>query len=467
MSTELNQVLDSLKSIQESNTKIENRLTEVEKSSQETRTSFLQGVPFARRGESALTSRGFQFSRVVGVRAKKLDPNFAKVELDLVRRVQDEYVARGFYTKEDASSFCVPLGSELISQSDHGMEKLADEIGQVLKAGVHGADPEEMRYIKRTLGWQDAGSGAELVPPPVFGEPIQLLRNQEVFMKLGCRLIPFPPSGRITWPRFTGATTGYWIGTGASNRSATLSEFTTGDLVLQVKKLGVRCRVPNEMFRFPTVSVEQVLRMDMMKTAALTLDKSLLDSGLGGALEPKALVNYGIQSHTATTVGVNGNTIEPEDILQMVGKVEEKNITFGGWVGRPLLYSHLGNKRADAVTAGDRRGQFLFNMLREFQPNNVDVTNNMVGQLEGYPFMKSNQVSNTVSKGSASNLSYLLGGDFTKYVLALSGVMEIAVSNQGDTNFPEDQTEIRLIMWADGAPEYVEAFIRCNELAYQ
>src|SRR5690606_15757100 len=113
--------------------------------------------------------------------------------------------------------------------------------------------------------------------PPVFGEPIELLRNQEVFMNLGARVIPFPASGRATWPRLTNATTAHWLGTGKNDRDLIPSEPESGDLVLQAKKLGVFVKIPNELFRFPTVSVEQIIRADMMKSAALRLDRSFLD----------------------------------------------------------------------------------------------------------------------------------------------------------------------------------------------
>lgn len=428
--------------------------------------------PFVRSGESALTSRGFQMCRVVGLILNKIPKEMAKVEIDLCQRTAKEYVERGLYTKDAAGSMVLPLSSQLMCEAHPDMETFAREVAEVLSAGVAGADPHEMTRLhkqfyggrQKALNWQDESGLGVFVGPPVQGEPIELLRNQEIFMRAGARVVPFPPSGRIMWPRMTGSTTGYWVGTGTSSRTITASEPTSGDLVLQAKKLGVKVDVPNELFRFPSVSVEQLLRADMMKTAALTLDKSLLEA-VGSQLEPKGLINYpNILTHTPRTVTADGNRLEAEDILEIIAKVEEENGVFGAWVGRPLLYAALANRRADAVTAGDRKGQFLFNMLREMQPGNADVTNNSVGSLEGYPFYKSNQISKTREKGSSTNLSYLLGGDFTKMMVALSGVMEMLVTNVGDTNFADDKSSIRLITWADAAPEYEESFIWVDDL---
>lgn len=434
--------------------------------------------PHIREGESIMTSRGFQMSRIVGAMNKKLDKSFCKVELELCDRIKKDYEERGFYRREEQGSVLVPFSSDLMLQTAPDAHGLVKEVADTMAAGVAGYDPDEadrvitrayghrspLGTINKTLSWTTAGSGAELVGPPVFGEPIELLRNQAVFMKAGAKVIPFPPSGRIVWPRFTGATTAYWLNTGANNRSITTSEITTGDLVLTVKKLGIRVTVPNELFRFPTVSVEQVLRMDMTREAGLKMDRAFLE-GVGSAAEPKGLLNYdNIVTHTAGTVGTDGNTLEPEDIMTMIGKVEEKNLTFNTWVGRPLLYAQLANKRADAVSAGDKKGPWMFNILRDGVASTRDVTNNSTGKLEGYDFHKSNQVSNTRSKGSASNLTYLLGGDFSQYMIAMSGVMEFFVSQQGENYFSEDQTAIRLITWVDGAPRYEEAFVLCDTL---
>lgn len=428
--------------------------------------------PFARKGESILSSRGFQFSRVIGVMAGKMDPENAKVERELCDRLNKEYVNSGHFTKHDNKSVVVPLSTALMGKGNEGMEQFAEEIAEVVKAGVLGADLDEMRHfyaktygrVNKTLSWQSESALGALVGPPVFGEPIELLRNQEVFMKAGAKVLPFPPSGRITFPRFTGSTTGYWVGSGANDRSITASEPTTGDVVLQVKKLGVYVSVPNELFRFPTVSVEQILRQDMMKTAALKMDKAFLE-GVGSATQPKGIINYdNINAYTASTVGTDGNTFEPEDVLRMIGTVEEQNVDFGSWIMRPLMYSAIGNRRADATSPGDKKGMFLFNVLREMQAATNTPTNNVVGQLEGYPVFKSNQVGKDRTKGASSTLSYILGGNFEQYMIALSGVMEMLITNVGDTNFQNDQSTIRLITWCDGAPRHEEAFILCDSL---
>src|SRR5581483_11579721 len=98
------------------------------------------------------------------------------------------------------------------------------------------------------------------VAPPIQGELIELFRNREVFMRAGARAMPMPPNGRIVFPRHTGPSSAYFIG---ENTSITTSEQTSGDLTLQAKKLAARVTVPNELFRFSSVSMEMFLRDDI------------------------------------------------------------------------------------------------------------------------------------------------------------------------------------------------------------
>ena len=148
----------------------------------------------------------------------------------------------------------------------------------------------------------------------------------------------------------------------------------------------------------------------------------------------------------------------------MIAKVEEKNANFVSWVGRPLLWAYIANKRADAVTASDGKGMFLFNVLRSMQEDQ-GLKRTEAGTLQGYPFHKSTQVSNTRTRGSGTtNNSYLLGGDFSDYIIALSGAVEFAATNVGDTPFQQDQTWLRAILAHDGAPRREASFILCDNL---
>lgn len=419
---------------------------------------------FIRKGEDVMGSRGYSFLKLMGVAAGVIPAEKAKLEVNVHNKVNEVYKNMGF-TKAEPNTIVAPFSTKHLSIEDNEPELVA-ELRDVICAGVSGYDPEEVRELRmkhwgrtKAMSWIDETTGGSTVAPPMMGELIELFRNNEALMAAGARDIGMPPQGRITFPRQTGASTAYFVGESVAITDSTPG---TGDLVLSAKKLGVLVKIPNELFRFATISIEQFIREDISRVMALRLDKELLE-GAGSAVAPKGLINYaGIQTHTASSPDTNGDRLEPQDIGAMVGKVEERNANFTGWIMRPRLYGGLLNRRADAITAGDSRGPFVFNMFRDYKDNFNYARG--VGSLEGYKAVKTTQIANDRVKAAGTDLTYLLGGDFTDYIMALGGLIEFTMSNVGDTPIANDQTWVRGIQYVDGAPRHEASFIWCDDL---
>jgi len=417
-----------------------------------------------REGEDPLTSRGYSYLKLFGAMNKVIPWSEAKVEHDMHERLQKCYVVDGSYKKAADNSVLSPMCSEHLMGVD---ESLGKEVRQVLKAGIYGADPEEVMAqrikqwgVQKALSWIDVTTGGALVSPPMQGELIELLRNNECLIQAGARDIGMPPNGRITFPRQTSATTAYFIG-----ESQTIADSTpgTGDLMLSAKKLAVLCKIPNELFRFSSVSVEQFVRDDIAQVMALRLDKALLEDP-GSNVAPKGLINYAnINTVNATTTGANGDTFQPQDAMAMISAVEEVNATFKSWIMRPIMFSKISSRRADAATPGDQAGPFVFNLIREMGDNML-LNRGKSGSLVGYPVIKSTQVSKTRVKSGGTTLTYILGGDFSDFIIALGGVIEFVTSTQGDTPISQDQTWVRGIQYVDGGPRHEASFVLCDQL---
>jgi HK97 family phage major capsid protein len=186
------------------------------------------------------------------------------------------------------------------------------------------------------------------------------------------------------------------------------------------------------------------------------------DDLIGSSITPKGLINYsGITSYTSLGTAADahsGYPIHPADPTNMIGNVEEKNATFRSFIMRPLLWATLVNRRADAVSAGDRQGPFMFNILRD-PGMDLGVDRLKVGVLNGYPVYKSTQLSTTRTRGNGTtNNTYVLGGDFSDFLIAMGGALEFQVSTQGDTPFVADQTWFKGVMYYDGAPRHEASF---------
>lgn len=420
------------------------------------------GSPHIRKGEDPMSSRPFRFLKLFGAISGKYRHDEAKLEVNTMKSF--EKGLRDFNWAPSEGGVSAPLGMAYLPD-DFAASEDCRVLKSMIMAGAAGADPQEVEWTrqkayrsmrnKATQSWLDETLGGPLVAPPEFGEIIELLRNQEALVNAGARTIQLPAQGTVVFPRITSPST---AGTYSENVAITSSTVGTGHLTLSAKKIAAIIEVPNELFRFATASAEAVLRADMTKTLALQADLYFLEGNGTNANVPRGILNYpNVNSYTAGVTGANGDTLQPEDGYAMEAIVEENNAMMEGWIMRPTLWSKIGGFRADAVTAGDAAGQFVQSLFRA-----------MGDRLDpawcGFPITKTNQISKSLVKGTATNLTYILGGMFSDYLIGLFGAIEFLATNVGDTPFRNDLTWIRGIMLGDAGPRHEAAFVKCMNL---
>jgi hypothetical protein len=142
----------------------------------------------------------------------------------------------------------------------------------------------------------------------------------------------------------------------------------------------------------------------------------------------------------------------------MEGKLPDAVVAPTAWVFRKNFYSVLMNRRADAATAGDQKGPFMFFRSRASAAEPPPL------ELYGTKVVRSAQVSNTRVKGSGNNLTYVLLGYFPDWIVARMGVMEFLASGLGDTALQNDQTYLRGIQHLDAGPRHAASFVLCDQL---
>ena len=424
------------------------------------------GVPWARHGEDPMTSRGFSFMKMLGVITGATPRDDAKVEIDVANRLSQVYVKEmgaGGYTPsglghDGVNRFLCPLSTGFMQEKVVSPE-FRKEMRQVVRAGMDGADHDEMSWIRRkqltsmgygtkALSWLNELTGGALVAPPEMGELIELLRNKEALVNAGARVVPLPPQGRLQYPRQTAASQTYWVG---ENTPIPDSNIGTGVVTLQAKKLAVRINAPNELIRFASPAAEALMRDDMTKSLALALDLAGLEGG-GGDHRPRGIINMpNINRLNSSTQTANGDALVGKDIYRMVAAIEESNAEFEAFVMRPKTLYKYYQLRADAVAQGDSAGPFLFNLIRE-------AGDGIKPALAGHKVITSTQVSQSRSKGSATNLTYVAFGMWSDLLIGMFGAIEFAATTQGDTAFANDQTWVRGILSADIAARHEAAF---------
>jgi HK97 family phage major capsid protein len=427
------------------------------------------GTPNIRTGEDPMSSRGYSFLKMLGVMSGIVSPENAKVEIGVAERLHNclcrdagsnayEYGGRG-------NKFLAPLATSFL----HDNFVPADfrrEMKSLIHAGVDRADFGEMKwmktkelmnmgYDKKALSWLNEFTGGSLVAPPEMGELIELLRNKEALVNAGARVVPLPPQGRMQFPRQTTASNTYWVG---ENSPISESVVGTGTITLQAKKLAVLIKAPNELIRFASPAAEALLRDDMTKSLALGLDLAGLE-GTGGDNMPRGVINLQYITQINSSVpGINGDAFSAKDIYRFIAAVEESNAEFEAFIMRPKSLYRWYQLRADAVAQGDQQGPFVFNLIREAGADTPAT-------LAGYPVVKSTQISQVRSKGTANNLTYIVGGMWSDFLIGMFGAIEFAATTQGDTSFANDQTWVRGILSADCAARHDAAFVWMDNLS--
>lgn len=423
-----------------------------------------------RQGESIMGSRGFSFLQALRLAGGRCEATMAKHEAELSGRLYQAYDRSNPMFEHGQNAILVPVASEHIPD-----DALADECRQMTMASVAGAHEGNVRQaaslarlgagrfagnpeLRQALSIFDDSQMGIFLDSTLQGELIPLLRAQEIFSRAGATEITLPMNGRLPMGRQVGAVSAYWVGQGAagnSNRGITESNPTTGKQGMIAKKLGILVRIPNDLIRFSSRSVEMFIRQDIAMVAALEESSTFLKAA-GSDFQPKGLTSYsGIETVLASTVGTDGNTVEPEDMDALAAEIEENEIDISNFtlVMRPKMRQALANRRADAVTANDGKGPFVFLDMA------VNATMGNRQTVRGYRTVTSTQVPNNLSKGSSgATLTQIIGGVFQHAIIGRHGVMEFATATQGTNEFTRDETLLRAIEYVDFMPRYEEAF---------
>lgn len=407
--------------------------------------------PAVRHGEDAMSSRPLYVSKLAAHLTGRLTANQCKHETEafgwFTKAMKEAF--GGGYTHED--SVLVPLRwanlPEQVRDSGEGRVFM-----KAFGAAAEKYDPDELRYyVKKAsdpMSAADQQYGGAFIPPPDFGQPIDLLRNKSVCFKAGATALPLPPQGSIAYPAQTSATDAYWEG--ENTDAGAESKIQTRDVTLQAKQLKCFVRVPNQWLRFAPASADALVRNDMGTTVDLKIDKAALE-GPGGPGIPKGLVAFkgetnGITSYTGAGGAATANDpylFKPADADLMISKIEEANADMTGWVMSPKLWrAVLKQLRADAVSASDNAGMFLFDYAR-------GLGQELQERLINFPVHRSNQVSTSRTRGSGTGFTYMIGGMWSDLLIGTHGAMELVANDKGDEAFKKNQTLLRAIAFAD------------------
>lgn len=267
-------------------------------------------------------------------------------------------------------------------------------------------------------------------------EFIEILRNQAMVMRLGARMFS-GLVGNVDIPGQATAATSYWVGEG---NEITQSEGTFRQIPLRMKTVGALSRYTRDIMMQSSIDIEMFIRGDFAEITALAIDTAAIE-GTGLNNQPRGILNTsGIGS---ISLGTNGGHPSWGSIVGLIREISVNNAMIGGtaWLTNPHVLSKL---MTTPIQSGGTEGNFI---LKE--PGNT---------LCGFPFYMTNQIPADLTKGTGTNLSAVILGNWNQLIVGEWGVFEVLANPFSDRVFPSGSVEVRCMHSVDVAIRHPQSF---------
>ncbi|MBI9042918.1 MAG: phage major capsid protein [Anaerolineaceae bacterium] len=233
---------------------------------------------------------------------------------------------------------------------------------------------------------------------------IGMLRNLMILRAAGARFLG-GLVGDVAIPKQTGGATGYWI---PESGAPTESQQTVGQIGLTPHTFGAFTDLSRKLLKQSSIDTEMFVRQDLATVLALGIDLAGLH-GTGTNNQPTGVAaTSGIGSVVG---GANGAAPDWDDIIDLETAVAVDNADIGNlaYITNAKVRGKLKKSKHNA-TYGDA---YLW-------PKD--------NKLNGYKTHVTNQVSSTLTKGSASEVcSAIFYGNWSDLIIGMWGGLDILV----------------------------------------
>lgn len=250
-------------------------------------------------------------------------------------------------------------------------------------------------------------NGAPLVPH-VLMPMIDILRNRMLVRQMGATVLS-GLRGTIDLPRMSGASTLSWTG---ENPGADVGDSVETFELLTLSPKTAQANVPftRQMLAQSSEDVEMIVRDDLIKVAAIGLDKAAI-SGTGAGNQPTGILNTtGIGD---VAMGANGGVPDWPSIVALEGKVDTANALVGnlGYLSTPGIKSKMKTAPKDGTYP-----VFIW------ENGGSDPG---FGEMNGYRAGATNQVPANLTKGTSNNCHAIIFGNWADLMIGEFGVIEL------------------------------------------
>lgn len=290
------------------------------------------------------------------------------------------------------------------------------------------------RTEQRELVVGTPSAGGHLVATDLLsGSFIELLRNAMVINGLGTRYLS-GLVGNIAIPKQTGGGTMAWVTEG---NAPTASDQAFAQVSMSPKTAAARTQISRKLLLQSSVDIENFVRQDLATVVGLGIQAAAIN-GSGASGQPRGILNT--SGIGAVVGGTNGAAPDWDDIVDLETEVSVANADVGtlAYLTNAKVRGALKKTFVDGPSTG----------IRVWQPGDTP--------LNGYQAAVTNAVPGNITKGTGTNLSAIIFGNFADLIIGMWGGLDLQVDpySAGDSG----AVIVRAFQDVDVAVRHAESF---------
>jgi HK97 family phage major capsid protein len=286
-----------------------------------------------------------------------------------------------------------------------------------------------------------AGAGSNLVQTTVAASVIDVLRAKSIVMGLGAQTIG-GLVGNLALPRLATSASVGWV---LDNTAVPTGNPVIEQQVFTPHHVGGLVSLSRQLVQQSSPDVARVVQGDLATLIATAIDAAAI-AGTGASGQPTGILNTA--GLTIVPGGANGLAISYLNLQAMIGAVDIAN----------ALDGKLGFATNSKVAKS----------LRTTLKTTVDASSNFIvttpGQCAGYPLAISQNIGSNYTKGSGTQLSAAIFGDWSSLYIASWSMLDVLVNPFSSTSYPSGGVDVRCMATVDIGTRHIAAFSAMNDI---
>lgn len=233
---------------------------------------------------------------------------------------------------------------------------------------------------------------------------IDLLRAKNGIMRMGCTFFNGVTGNKVVIPKQTGTTTAYWL---AEAGAPTGSNATVGNVEITPKTCGAYSDLNRTVLVQGSIDFENFARNDLLTTVSIAIDSAGYN-GTGADNQPLGILND--TSIATVALGTNGDVPSYTKLVEMEATVEDENYDSESF--HFVSNSKVKAKLKTTLIGSNTAAMFL-------------LQKGLIA--EETHFFKTNLIPKNLEKGTGTDLSAMIYGDWAQYIIALWTGLDVMI----------------------------------------